>query len=164
MNTFRKWILYVKDCREKKSVVAETRTLLTSAKRNVETPLGEVGKKSFIAWPSRRGPSRLLRSRLCNPPEGVVRSLRVFKEQGLLSSWAFSDWLASRGTFKHHQLSGFKQSMFLRSAVFIWKGSASCKNDLGACVRPLHVSGSCEFEDSAVWRKDGLVVTGFPAQ
>ena len=57
MNTFRKWILYVKDCREKKkSVVAETRTLLTSAKRNVETPLGEVGKKSFIAWPRRRGP------------------------------------------------------------------------------------------------------------
>lgn len=50
MNTFRKWILYVKDCGgKKKSVVAETRTLLISAKGNVETPFGEVGKKSFIA-------------------------------------------------------------------------------------------------------------------
>ena len=34
---------------EKKSVVAETRTLLISAKGNVETPFGEVGMKSFIA-------------------------------------------------------------------------------------------------------------------
>ena len=54
----------------KKSVVAETRTLLNSARRNVETLLGEVEKNSFIAWPSRRGPSGLMCSRLCNTPGG----------------------------------------------------------------------------------------------
>ena len=36
------------------SVIAETKTLLNSAKRNVETLLGEVEKNSFISWPSRR--------------------------------------------------------------------------------------------------------------
>ena len=30
--------------------------------------------------------------------------------------------------------------VFLQSAVFIWQGSASCKNNLGMCVRPLSVS------------------------
>ena len=30
--------------------------------------------------------------------------------------------------------------MFLQSAVFIWRGCASCKNNLGICVRPLSVS------------------------
>ena len=31
-------------------------------------------------------------------------------------------------------------SMFLRSAVFIWWGSTSCKTNLGMCVRPLSIS------------------------
>lgn len=53
MNTFRKWILHMKDCGGG-SVIAETKTLLNSAKRNVETLLGEVEKNSFISWPSRR--------------------------------------------------------------------------------------------------------------
>ena len=30
--------------------------------------------------------------------------------------------------------------MFFWSEVFIWRGSASCKNNLGMCVRPLSVS------------------------
>lgn len=54
MNTFRKWILHMKDCGGGGSVIAETKTLLNSAKRNVETLLGEVEKNSFISWPSRR--------------------------------------------------------------------------------------------------------------
>ena len=33
-------------------------------------------------------------------------------------------------------------SMHLRSAVFIWWGSASCKNNLGMSVRPLYLSGN----------------------
>ena len=31
-------------------------------------------------------------------------------------------------------------SLFLRSAVFIWWGSASCKNNLGMCIQPLYLS------------------------
>ena len=31
-------------------------------------------------------------------------------------------------------------SMFLRSAVSIWRGSASYKNNLGLCFRPVSVS------------------------
>ena len=74
----------------KKSVVAETMTLLNSARRNVETLLGEVEKTSFIAWPSRRGPSGLTQGYVTLLEE-VVRSLTVFKEQGVLSSQTCSD-------------------------------------------------------------------------
>ena len=42
--------------------------------------------------------------------------------------------------FQAYQSSGFKQSMFLQSAVFIWRGSASCKNNSEMCVRPLSIS------------------------
>ena len=31
-------------------------------------------------------------------------------------------------------------STCLQSAVFLWRGSASCKNNLGMCVRTLSVS------------------------
>ena len=31
-------------------------------------------------------------------------------------------------------------SMFLRSAIFIWRGSVSYKTNLGICVRPLSIS------------------------
>ena len=41
--------------------------------------------------------------------------------------------------------------MFLQSAVFLWKGSASCKNNL-ECVSGiyLYLSGNCEFDDFAM--------------
>lgn len=56
-----------------------------------------------------------------------MRSLTVFRQQGVLSSWAFSDWLASRGTFKHHQLSGFKQSMYLHQQFSSERGQLPVK-------------------------------------
>ena len=41
-------------------------------------------------------------------------------------------------------------SMFLWSAIFIWRGSVSCKTNLGICVRPLYLSGNCELGDSVM--------------
>ena len=40
-------------------------------------------------------------------------------------------------------------STCLHSAAYIWWGSASCKNNLGMCVRPyLYLSGNWELGDS----------------
>ena len=44
-------------------------------------------------------------------------------------------------------------SMFLRSEALIWRGSASCKEGLGMCIRPLSV---CRFPDSALWPASSL--------
>lgn len=43
-------------------------------------------------------------------------------------------------------------STCLHSAAYIWWGSASCKNNLGMCVRPyLYLSGNWEFGDFTLW-------------
>ena len=47
-------------------------------------------------------------------------------------------------------------SMFLWLAFFIWRGSASCKNNLGMCVRRLCLSGNWQFGDSVMWRNYSL--------
>ena len=53
--------------------------------------------------------------------------------------------------------------MFLWSAVFIWWRSACSKNNLGTYVRPLYLSGNCEFSDSAMWQIYSLNCYPFPS-
>ena len=68
------------------------------------------------------------------------RVLKAVRGRVLQGAWSariqFSDWLASRWSFEHC-LSTSLGSTCLWSAVFIWRGSAFCKNNLGMCVRPL---------------------------
>ena len=62
------------------------------------------------------------------------------------------EWLASGWRFNHHQpsVSTSLGSLCLQSAVFVWWGSFSCKNNLGMCERPLSVSfRNWELSDSA---------------
>ena len=74
--------------------------------------------------------------------EGVVRSFIVFKEQSMISSGKFLDWLALRRSFKHHQPSGFNfkvyvlgvSSQHLEGVCFLWK------NNLEMCVMPFSIS------------------------
>ena len=69
--------------------------------------LGEVGRNNFIALPGKGGHSRLMPSRLCPTLEGLVRSLLVLKEQGVVSSWTFF-WLVGGKASgnQHHQFFG----------------------------------------------------------
>ena len=47
-------------------------------------------------------------------------------------------------------------SMLLWLVFFIWRGSASCKNNLGMCVRGLCLSGNWQFGDSVMWQNYSL--------
>ena len=77
---------------------------------------------------------------------------------GLQDAWSthaqFSEGLAPKWSFKHHQHSGFNQSRvsLLRLAVFVWCGSASYKTTQ-ECVSGLYLYllGNWEFGDSAMW-------------
>ena len=60
--------------------------------------LGEVGKNSFIAFPVKQGHGGLIPSKLCDPVEGIVRSLqcsrsRAWSPHGLSSVWLVMRWL-----------------------------------------------------------------------
>ena len=63
-------------------------SLYTNAKQKCEAELEETDKVALIAR-KREEDSRLVLQGLC-PLGGVVRSLTVFKEQGMTSSWTFS--------------------------------------------------------------------------
>ena len=80
-----------------------------------------------------------------------MRSFIVFEGQGVTSSWTVLGLVGIRMKFKDHQPSSFHQSRVcvLWSAVFIWRGSASCKSNSGLCAR-LYVSGNWEFVGSAM--------------
>ena len=56
--------------------------------RNMETELEETEKGVLIA--RQRGTQQASASRMVPPLEGIVRSLTVFEEQGVVSSWMFS--------------------------------------------------------------------------
>ena len=88
--------------------VAKIWPLYISARLNLrDRVLGEVEKNSFIALPGKGGHSGLVPSRLCPAQEGVVRSLMVFKEQGVISWWTFF-WLVGGEVIgsQHHKPSG----------------------------------------------------------
>ena len=54
-------------------------------------------------------------------------------------------------------------SVWLWLAVSIWCGSASCKNNLGMCVKPLSTSsGNWVFCDSDAWQNYTLTCSQFP--
>ena len=79
--------------------------------RNEETEQEETGRVALIAG-QRREHGRLGPQGLCpHPLEGVVRSLAVFKEQGVISSWTFSCLVGGEviGS-QRHQPSGSNQS------------------------------------------------------
>ena len=77
--------------------------------RKVETKLEET--KSSFNWRQRGEHSRLVPQGLCPNLEGVVRSLRVFEEQGVISLWTFS-WLVGGKVTRsqRHQPSGSSES------------------------------------------------------
>ena len=58
--------------------------------KNVETVLGEVEKSSFYSFARQRGPhwANALKT-VCPTLEGVVRSLIVLNERGVISSRTF---------------------------------------------------------------------------
>ena len=60
----------------------------------------------------------------------------------MVSSWTFFSLVGHEviGSQHHQPSDSSLGSMFLWSTVFIWWGSASCKNNLGMCVRPLSMS------------------------
>ena len=73
------------------TAVAEIPPLYTGARLNLgDRVLGEVERNSFIALPGKGGtqPANALKT-VCPAQEGLVRSLTVFKEQGVISSWTF---------------------------------------------------------------------------
>ena len=47
-------------------------------------------------------------------------------------------------------------SMLLWLTFFIWRGCASCKNNLEMCVRGLCLSGNWQFGDSVMWQNYSL--------
>ena len=61
----------------------------------------------------------------------------MFKEQGMISLWTVLGLVGIKVKFQASP-SGFNQFRVcvLKSAVFIWRESASYKNNLGMCVRP----------------------------
>ena len=79
----------------------------------------------------------------------VVRGFIVFREQGVVSvdsSWI--NWHQSEvSSIINLLVSTSLGSLFLWSAVFIWRGSSSCKNPLGMCVRPLSIPLSIPFRE-----------------
>ena len=87
--------------------------------------------------------------------EGILKAMWGM---GLQDAWSthaqFSEGLALKWSFKHHQLSGFNQSSIsvLVLAVFIWCGSASYKTTQ-ECMSGLYLYllGNWEFGDSARW-------------
>ena len=66
-----------------------------------------------------------------------MRSSLVFKEQGMISSWTVLGLVGIKVKFQVNLL----VSISLGSMVscFHLQGSASCKNNLGMCVRPLSI-------------------------
>ena len=77
---------------------------------------------------SREGALKAVWGRGCRGEDQLVHSSRIGWHQGDVSS--IINLLVSISL----------ASLFLRSAVFIWWGSASCKNNLGMCVKPLTIS------------------------
>ena len=97
-------------------------------------------KSSFYCFAKQRNP---IPSSLCDPP--WRREWGVFSVQG-----AGCDQLVDNSWIGWHQgeisnivnllVSTSVGSIILWSAVFIGKGSASCKSNLRICVRPLSIS------------------------
>ena len=83
-------------------VVAKAQLLFTSAEEKCrETVLGEIEKSSFNCLTGKEGQTRLMPSRLCDPPlERGVRNFIVFKEQGMTSLWTILGWVGIRVKFK----------------------------------------------------------------
>ena len=100
-------------------------------KRNTETELEETENVALIA--RQRGDTQLVPQGLCRLLEGVVRSLIVFEEQGVISSWTFF-WLVGGEVIgsQLHQPSGSSWS-----GVYVLVGSiplTSCTSgDFGTC-------------------------------
>ena len=92
------------------------------------------------------------------PSDFQGRYFKAMWGTGLQDAWSthaqFSEGLAPKWSFKHHQHSGFNQSRvsLLRLAVFVWCGSASYKTTQ-ECVSGLYLYllGNWEFGDSAMW-------------
>lgn len=91
------WFMALSEWISKWLHVTETQPLCPGTELdNGDRVLAEVEKSSFIALPGKWGHSRLVPSNLCHVLEGLVRSLTVFKEQGVISSWTFF-WLSVLG-------------------------------------------------------------------
>ena len=81
---------------------------------------------------------------------GVLKAVWGRGPQSVWSAYAqFLDWLAWRWNLEHHQPFAFSHlgSLFLWSAVFVWRGSASCINYSEMCVWALSIS----FRELGVW-------------
>ena len=77
------------------------------------------------------------------PHGGVSEEFYVFKEQGVINLWRVLGLVGIKVKFKYHQPSGFNQSkicILVVSSFHLGGGYASCKNNLGICVRPLFLS------------------------
>ena len=73
---------------------------------------------------------------LCPSLEGVVKSLRVFEEQGMISSWTFSWLVASEVIWRQRD----QPSVSNRSGLYVLVGSteliSSPGGDFSTCKTP----------------------------